>query len=247
MFEMLLDMGGDVSGATEIPYVLVSLKLLCALLAGAVIGFERAATYGRPAGIRTYCLVCLSSTALVQAIVHMVIWMPHVTPQMYRADSTRLMQAVSEGIAFLCIGIIFRQGMAFRGLTSAAAIWVTAFIGILFGIGFFALGWATFGVLLVLLYLFRQIERLWNARRYAHCQVVFARDGNITRESFLEILAEHHLELSGRINHVAINDGKDFELALKIRSCSHQAFSRLAETLRRHTEFKRYSIQFIRN
>jgi len=245
MFEMLLDMGGsEVSGATEIPYALVSLKLLCALLAGSFIGFERS-FHGRPAGIRTYCLVCLSSAALVQAIVHMVIWVPHVTPQMYRADSTRLMQAVSEGMAFLCLGIILRQGVAFRGLTSAAAIWVTAFIGILFGIGFFALGWTTFGVLLALLYLFHRIERLWRTRRYAHCHVVFSRDGNITRERFLELLAEHHLELSGRINHVAINEGKDFELDLKIRSRSHQEFSRLAETLRQQVEFKSYSIQFI--
>ncbi len=246
MFGMLLDIGGDVSGATEIPYALVTLKLFCALFAGSVIGLERAA-HGRPAGIRTYCLICLSSAALIQALLHMVIWMPHVSPQMYRADSIRLMQAVSEGMAFLCVGIIFRQGLTFRGLTSAAAIWLTAFIGILFGIGFFVIGWATFGALLVFLYCSHRFERFWSTRRYARCHVVIAYDSGITWQRFLQILDDHQLEIASRINQVSINGGEDFELDLNIRSRSRQSFALFAETLRREALFKRYDLQFVRS
>ena len=177
----------------------------------------------------------------------MVIWMPHVTPQMYRADAIRLMQAVSEGMAFLCVGIIFRQGLTFRGLTSAAAIWLTAFIGILFGIGFFAIGWITFGGLIILLCVFRRIESRLNARRYARCHVVIVGNSGITWEKFLQILAEHQLEISSRINRVAIKGGEGYELDLNLRSCSNQAFARFAETLRREALFKRYDLQFTRS
>jgi putative Mg2+ transporter-C (MgtC) family protein len=39
-------------------------------------------------------------------------------------------------LAFLGAGVIFKEGLTVRGLTTAASIWVTASIGILVGIGF---------------------------------------------------------------------------------------------------------------
>jgi uncharacterized membrane protein YhiD involved in acid resistance len=53
-----------------------------------------------------------------------------------RTDPTRMAQGIMTGIGFLGAGVIFKEGLTVRGLTTAASIWVTAAIGILVGIGF---------------------------------------------------------------------------------------------------------------
>src|SRR5262249_57361904 len=50
---------------------------------------------------------------------------------------SRMAQGIMTGIGFLGAGVIFKEGITVRGLTTAASIWTTAAIGILFGIGFF--------------------------------------------------------------------------------------------------------------
>ena len=49
-------------------------------------------------------------------------------------------QGIMTGIGFLGAGVIFKEGLTVRGLTTAASIWTTAAIGILFGVGFCAAG-----------------------------------------------------------------------------------------------------------
>ena len=246
MFGCLWEMlGENAAGAREIPYLLVSFKLVCAIFAGSIIGFERS-FHGRPVGIRTYSLVCLASASLVQGLYHLPVWLPWLSPDVYRADPTRVMFAILEGIAFLCLGVILRQGFTFRGLTTAVSVWLTAIIGILFGIGFFYVAGIAAVVLLLMLIVFVRIERKWATRKYVHCNVVFARDGNITRESFFGMLKAHRIETSGRINHQLINEGRDFEVDLTLRSAVPGAFSKLSEALRKETAYKSYSIQSVR-
>ena len=245
MFDWLWELSGNnIAAATEIPYCLVTAKLLCAVAAGSIIGFERA-YHGRPAGVRTYTLICLASAALLQAVLHLPIWLPKVVPQIYRVDTTRVIFATVEGIAFICVGVIFRQGLTFRGLTTAAAIWFTAMVGVLFGIGLFYIGGIAVIAILLLLIVFYRIERSWSQRRYARCNVVFARDGGITRERFFKLLAEHQLETFGKINHQLINGGRDFEVGLTIRSRIPNAFPRFIESLRQQAEYKSYNIRFV--
>ena len=54
-----------------------------------------------------------------------------------RIDPTRMAQGIMTGIGFLGAGVIFKEGLTVRGLTTAASIWITAAIGILVGIGFY--------------------------------------------------------------------------------------------------------------
>ena len=54
-----------------------------------------------------------------------------------RTDPTRMAQGIMTGIGFLGAGVIFKEGLSVRGLTTAASIWITAAIGILIGIGFY--------------------------------------------------------------------------------------------------------------
>jgi uncharacterized membrane protein YhiD involved in acid resistance len=65
-------------------------------------------------------------------------------------DPTRMAQGIMTGIGFLGAGVIVKEGLTVRGLTTAASIWVTAAIGILTGIGFYYA--AGLGVVLTLLF-----------------------------------------------------------------------------------------------
>ncbi len=234
------------AASTELPYLLVTVKLACALIMGGCIGFERS-FHGHSAGIRTYCLICLASVAIIHAQQHGAIWLAGASVDVYRADGSRLMQGVGEGIAFLGAGAIFREGFTIRGLTTAAAIWVTGIIGILLGIGFFYTGILATVCLILILSCVQKIERIIHARQYAHFNVTFARNGHVTKESFLGLLATYQLKASGKINHRLINGGKDYEMELTLCSSIPDAFTRLSRTLRQQTGYKTYSIHFIRN
>lgn len=117
-----------------------TLPLLAAVLAGGLIGFERE-WRGRAAGFRTHILVCLASALLMEAAVSQGAWrfMPLAGTDIV-SDPTRMAHGVLTGIGFLCAGVIFRTGFSIHGLTTAASLWITSSIGVLFGVGLYALG-----------------------------------------------------------------------------------------------------------
>ena len=104
----------------------IFLRLLIAALAGAAVGWNRFRA-GKPAGVGTHSLVALGSAIFVA--------IPVTMGALRDGDgATRVIQGVAAGIGFLGAGEIFRdQSEASRvhGLTSAAALWVTAALGIL--------------------------------------------------------------------------------------------------------------------
>lgn len=118
--------------------LLVLMHLVGAGLLGLMLGYERA-FHGRAAGMRTYALVCMASTAVI-----VLLGLPHqwfggtgaavIAPLM---DPTRVIQGVVTGIGFLCAGVIMREGMNISGLTTAASLWAASAIGILVGMGFY--------------------------------------------------------------------------------------------------------------
>jgi len=236
----------NVAMMTDVPYLLILVKMLCAVCAGGAIGFERS-FHGRPVGIRTYCLVCLASVALAQVLLHVTMWLTGAPMDLYRADRSRQMQAVSDGIAFLCAGIILREGLSVHGLTTSASIWATSMIGLLFGIGFFYVGALATVLVVAILSVLRVTEWFVPTAKYAYCNVVFDRDGSVTREVFFKLLNACRLEAIGNINQRLINGGHDYELEMTIRSRIPDAFSRLSKALRQETAYKVYRIQFTRN
>ncbi|MBV8470726.1 MAG: MgtC/SapB family protein [Burkholderiaceae bacterium] len=114
----------------------IGLNLIGALLLGMLVGYERSYN-GRAAGIRTYGLVCMASTALTVFVGQAPFWFGGATPHML-ADPTRVVQGVVTGIGFLCAGVIMKDGMNISGLTTAASIWTASAIGVLLGVGFYA-------------------------------------------------------------------------------------------------------------
>jgi putative Mg2+ transporter-C (MgtC) family protein len=116
--------------------ILIFFNLLGALFLGMLIGYERA-YHGRAAGMRTYGLVCMASAALTVFVGYPALWYGGHAGLPLNPDPTRVVQGVVTGIGFLGAGVIMKEGLNIRGLTTAASIWVASAIGVLVGVGFY--------------------------------------------------------------------------------------------------------------
>lgn len=122
------------------------LRFAVAVVAGGAVGWDREMR-GKQAGLRTHMLVALGAALFV---------MLPLTLAGGSADAvSRVAQGVATGVGFLGAGDIVREWReegnrprstgggepdrraepTVRGLTSAAAIWVTAALGLLAGVG----------------------------------------------------------------------------------------------------------------
>lgn len=117
--------------------ITIFLNLLGALLLGMVVGYERS-YHGRAAGMRTYGLVCMASTALTVIVGYPEYWFGGHAETIATADPTRVIQGIVTGVGFLGAGIIMKDGFNISGLTSAASIWASSAIGVMIGVGFYA-------------------------------------------------------------------------------------------------------------
>src|SRR3954462_13123249 len=155
-------------------YYDVAARLFIALSAGALNGLERS-YHGRPAGFRTHALVCVASSLLMLVTVYEGRGFVAPTMQRVVVDPTRMAQGIMTGIGFLGAGVIMKEGLSVRGLTTAASIWITAAIGILVGIGFYFPAALATAITLGTLSIFRWIEAWMPAQFYAHHMIRFAR------------------------------------------------------------------------
>ncbi len=116
--------------------VLVLMNLTGSMLLGLLVGYERS-YHGRAAGMRTYGLVCMASTALTVISGYSASWFGGADVVTTSSETTRVIQGIVSGIGFLCAGVIMREGFNISGLTTAASLWAAAVIGILVGVGFY--------------------------------------------------------------------------------------------------------------
>ncbi|HXF66536.1 MAG TPA: MgtC/SapB family protein [Burkholderiales bacterium] len=225
----------------ESDYGIILQHLLIALGAGALIGFERS-FHGRPAGFRTHALVCVASSALMLVTLYQEQWFPAAFSARVTLDPTRMAQGIMTGIGFLGAGVIFKEGLTVRGLTTAASIWITAAIGILAGIGFyFPLIVATL-ITLLTLSLFRWVEVKVPGEFYAHLQVRFARDAAMPEEEFRRFIGEHGFSIAN-LSYRYSADPSYLEYQMVIRTRRAENVKRLSESLcgtRSVTEFRMF-------
>ena len=131
----------------EITYLSVILRILAAVIFGGAIGLERGMK-NRPAGLRTYMLVCVGSCLIMLTNQYLY----QVTQA---GDPMRLGAQVVSGIGFLGAGtIIVTKHNQIKGLTTAAGLWASAGVGLALGVGFyeaaFTAGVAVFSILTLL-------------------------------------------------------------------------------------------------
>lgn len=126
------------------------LRLLAGTAAGIAVGWERTLKQSS-AGIRTFGLVGLGTAAAAGIF----------TEPGQEDAASRVVQGVLTGIGFLGAGVIIlrEQELTPRGLTTAAAIWVTAALGCAAGLGNWEIVLTATGLALLLLAINHSIER----------------------------------------------------------------------------------------
>jgi putative Mg2+ transporter-C (MgtC) family protein len=201
-----------------------------ALAIGAMIGFERT-FHGRPAGFRTHSLVCVASALLMIVTVYQNEWMTLVEADAIRTDPTRMAQGIMTGIGFLGAGVIFKEGLTVRGLTTAASIWITAAIGILVGIGFWFAAIVGAVATLCVLALFRFVEARLPSEFYAHHMLRFARDKVMSEADLHKMIGDHGFSIANLSSRLA-EGGQHFEYRMIIKSRNRSASEALSKHLR---------------
>ena len=204
------------------------MRLLAAVLVGALIGYERS-YHGRPAGFRTHTLVCITSALLMLVTVYEHAWMPHVSDNV-RMDPTRMAQGIMTGIGFLGAGVIFKEGLTVRGLTTAASVWVTAALGILIGIGFYFPAAVTAVLVLFTLSAFRWVESRMPMETYARLTLVFPRGSAVDAECVRRNLKAQGFTVA-QMSYRLVDDGSKLEYRMMIRTTQERNMERLAHTL----------------
>ena len=203
-------------------------RLTAALLCGALIGYERS-FHGRPAGFRTHALVCTASSLLMLVTVYEAHWMGRASG-LVQIDPTRMAQGIMTGIGFLGAGVIIKEGLSVRGLTTAASIWITSAIGILAGIGFYFPMALAVVITLGVLSFFRWIERRMPAHAYYFFAVRLAPGAVMSESQLRELVGSHGFSLANFSYRLDAPD-RVRRHSMVLRSADRASAGRLAATL----------------
>ena len=195
----------------------IAIRIVVAIILGGIIGLERGMK-NRPAGLRTYMLVCLGACV--------VMLINQYTSQAFgTGDPVRLGAQVISGIGFLGAGtIVVTSHNQIKGLTTAAGLWASACIGLAIGIGLYEValiaGLAVFLVLTVLHecdYYVRSRTRM--------VDIYIELDQSVSLGKFIRNLRERELEVSNimREHDTAYSDEVlSFTITVKGQKKTHQ-------------------------
>ncbi len=129
----------------------IILRILLSMVCGGLLGLERSIK-NRPAGFRTYMLVCLSSSLIMMTN-------QFIFNNYGGGDPARLGAQVISGIGFLGAGtILVTSRSQVKGLTSAAGLWSSACLGLAIGTGFYYGAIIVAVAVLLIVTLFKKIE-----------------------------------------------------------------------------------------
>jgi putative Mg2+ transporter-C (MgtC) family protein len=210
-------------------YPEITVRLVIALVCGGLVGLERS-YHARPAGFRTHTLVCLASAALMLVTVYENRWFDPSGLGRVAVDPTRMAQGIMTGIGFLGAGVIMKEGLSVRGLTTAASIWITAALGILVGIGFYFAAALTLVLTLGTLSAFRWIESKMPSQEYAQFIVRFPREAMISEQQLKDLVMSLQFTVAN-LHYRLIQDGAGFEYRMMLRTQNPHSLRKLSDAL----------------
>jgi putative Mg2+ transporter-C (MgtC) family protein len=125
-------------------------KLLLAAFCGGLLGWQRDRRR-ELAGLRTMALVAIGASLFT------------AVNDVYGSD--RVVANIVTGIGFLGAGIIFREGGAVRGITTAATVWAVAGIGVAIGVELYLVALVATPLVFIILEM-RPISEYLSGRRH---------------------------------------------------------------------------------
>jgi putative Mg2+ transporter-C (MgtC) family protein len=204
--------------------------VLGALFAGSVVGLEREFR-GQPAGLRTHLLVCLASAFLMLMSMEQGTWVRGLSEEIVRIDPVRMAHGVLTGVGFLCGGVIFRTGITVHGLTTAASLWITSALGMLFGVGLYTLAISATLMVVLVLSALRLFDSIIPQQAVANMTVRFSKDQAPTAAAFKEQLSGLGLK-SSTFTQRLIEGGRMLEFTGNLRAARWDAMDQMLESLR---------------
>lgn len=115
----------------------IYLRLLISALLGMFIGWDRTSK-NKPAGLKTFTYVSVSCTLITLVSIYSAEFFGGSNFN-NRMDPMRLAAQIVTGLGFLGAGLIMKDGLRVKGLTSAAMIFFAGGVGIGIGAGFYGM------------------------------------------------------------------------------------------------------------
>jgi putative Mg2+ transporter-C (MgtC) family protein len=117
----------------------LAVRILCTLIAGALIGYNRG-EHGKAAGLRTTMLVCLAASVAMLQVNYLLTLSGRPANSFIMNDLMRLPLGILTGVGFIGGGAILRRREIVVGVTTAATLWYVTVVGLCFGGGQLVLG-----------------------------------------------------------------------------------------------------------
>ena len=171
----------------EVTYLAVAVRIFAAVIIGGILGLERGMK-NRPAGLRTYMLVCVGACVIM-------LTNQYIFQVFGSGDPVRMGAQVVSGIGFLGAGtIIVTRRNQIKGLTTAAGLWSAAGVGLALGVGFYeAAVVGTLAVFFVMTLLQKMDNKLHRRSRQLEAYIELS---TISLGDFLRTMRESDIEVS---------------------------------------------------
>lgn len=186
------------------------LRLAMSMIMGAALGLERSRKL-RPAGLRTYMLVCIGACAMMITGLYLF------DSKGPGFDPARLAAQVVSGIGFIGAGtIMVTSKHRVKGLTTAAGIWAVACLGIVVGVGFYAAAVGAFFLLLITMLFADRLEQSYY-RRLRRVNVGIIVSSVSVLKDIKDSLEEHRIQVTGiEFADSVPDDGTQFSCVLRM-------------------------------
>jgi len=152
------------------------IRLLCTLIAGAIIGYDRGER-SKAAGLRTTVLVCMAGSIAMLQMNNLLPLAGRSPDSFVTNDLMRLPLGILTGVGFIGGGAILRRGSLIVGVTTAATLWYLTVIGLCFGGGQMLLGWLATGIGVFVLSGLRWFESIMSVEQPASLGLTLDPDG----------------------------------------------------------------------
>lgn len=200
------------------------ISCLVAVLCGLIIGIERESK-GKPAGLRTLVLISLGSCLFVE--VSLLI-------SLKVGDPGRVAAQIVTGIGFLGAGAIIQkseQGYV-AGLTTAASIWVTAAVGMMVGLGYYAMAIAGVSIVVIALRLLGSLEAyLFYDSNIEVKRILFESNFGKTKWEIMGLIEENMIRPDEYLFHNGSQGHPCLEFKYVHKNKNHRAFLAQIATL----------------
>ena len=208
----------------EITYLSIALRIVIAVLCGGALGLERGMKH-RPAGMRTYMLVCVGSCLIMLTNQYLF----QITQS---GDPMRLGAQVVSGIGFLGAGtIVVTRHNQIKGLTTAAGLWSSAGVGLALGVGFYEAALiAGLAIFVVMTLLQRWDDNLHSKTRAVEIYVELAKE--TTMGTFIQGVRELELTISNVQIQRSSAEENGCELMATLKSQKRRKHDEVMEQIR---------------